>query len=219
MLRIGLARTSKEACELRPGIRCAHVDDADGLNPWPRRLNPEQARRFACLHAAPELLFGRQKQVLVERIGGEGDLHPFAAAGDYRKHRRSALVTHMLCCSCGIYFSAAASSEKAQGSMNLASKTAPVAFDQAVKGGRHIADQRVPDALLDVVDHLSGVALIPMPVQVLCDPPSWTMRFPDRSSGSASPRFSRQSRSRAASSAPMMIRASEPPMKCRRFML
>ena len=45
--------------------------------------------------------------------------------------------------------------------------------------------------------------------------PSWTMRLPERSSGSASPRFSRQRRSRAASSVPMMIRASEPPMKVR----
>ena len=42
------------------------------------------------------------------------------------------------------------------------------------------------------------------------------MRLADRSSGSISPRFSRQSRSRAASSSPMMIRASEPPMKLRR---
>src|SRR5215813_7039379 len=35
-------------------------------------------------------------------------------------------VTHMLCWSCAIYFSAAASSENDQGSMNLDSKTAPV---------------------------------------------------------------------------------------------
>ena len=41
------------------------------------------------------------------------------------------------------------------------------------------------------------------------------MRLPDRSSGSTSPRFSRHSRSRAASFSPMMIRASEPPMKLR----
>ena len=45
--------------------------------------------------------------------------------------------------------------------------------------------------------------------------PSWTIRLPDRSSGSTSPRFSRQRRNRAASSSPMMIRASEPPMKLR----
>jgi hypothetical protein len=46
--------------------------------------------------------------------------------------------------------------------------------------------------------------------------PSWTIRTPDRSSGTSSPRFSRQSRNRAFSSLPMMIRASEPPMKWRR---
>ena len=38
-----------------------------------------------------------------------------------------ALVTHMLCCSWGMYFSAAPSSENDHGSMNLASNTAPVA--------------------------------------------------------------------------------------------
>src|SRR5262245_28904067 len=35
-------------------------------------------------------------------------------------------VTHMLCWSCAMYFSAAASSENDQGSMNLASNTASV---------------------------------------------------------------------------------------------
>src|SRR5260370_6007357 len=48
--------------------------------------------------------------------------------------------------------------------------------------------------------------------------PSCTMRFPDRSSGSASPRFSRQRRTRAASSVPMMIRASDPPINERRLL-
>ena len=36
------------------------------------------------------------------------------------------LTTHMFCCSWGVYFSAAACSEKDQGSMNLASNTAPL---------------------------------------------------------------------------------------------
>src|SRR5580700_7932251 len=36
-----------------------------------------------------------------------------------------AATTHILCCSCGMYFSAAASSENDHGSMNLDSKTAP----------------------------------------------------------------------------------------------
>jgi hypothetical protein len=47
--------------------------------------------------------------------------------------------------------------------------------------------------------------------------PSWTIRWPDKSSGSTSPRFSRQRRSKAASSLPTIIRASEPPMKQQRF--
>src|SRR5436309_13700876 len=37
-----------------------------------------------------------------------------------------ALLTHILCWSCGMYFSAATASENDQGSMNFASKTAPV---------------------------------------------------------------------------------------------
>ena len=46
--------------------------------------------------------------------------------------------------------------------------------------------------------------------------PSCTIRLSERSSGSTSPRFSRHSRTRTASSSPMMIRASEPPIKARR---
>jgi hypothetical protein len=45
--------------------------------------------------------------------------------------------------------------------------------------------------------------------------PSWTMRLPERSSGPTSPRFSCQRRIRAFSFCPIMIRASEPPMKLR----
>ncbi len=42
--------------------------------------------------------------------------------------------------------------------------------------------------------------------------PSWTDRLLERSCGSTSPRFSCQSRSRAPSSCPIMIRASDPPI-------
>ena len=74
----------------------------------------------------------------------------------------------------------------------------------------------MPDAPLHVADLPAGVALVPGAVESLRSLPSCTMRLPERSSGSASPRFSRQSRTRAASSLPMMIRASEPPMNERR---
>ena len=55
--------------------------------------------------------------------------------------------------------------------MNLASNTAPVPSTTAVEGGRHPANQRMPDPLLDVVDGLAGVAFIPAPVEVLGDQP------------------------------------------------
>ena len=47
--------------------------------------------------------------------------------------------------------------------------------------------------------------------------PSWTIKTLERLTGAASPRFSRQSRIRAFSSLPMMIRASEPPIKFMRY--
>jgi hypothetical protein len=46
--------------------------------------------------------------------------------------------------------------------------------------------------------------------------PRCTIRLSDKSSGSHSPRFFRHRRMSAASSRPMMIRASDPPMKLRR---
>ena len=75
------------AGELRPGIRRAHVDDADGLDAWPRRLGIDQMGRLAGLDAAPELLFRLDQNAEIERVHGDGDLHPLAAAGDDRKHR------------------------------------------------------------------------------------------------------------------------------------
>src|SRR5262245_59531667 len=118
-------------------------------------------------------------------------------------------VTHMLCWTWAMYFSAAASSENDQGSMNLASNTAsvPSTIPSSVAAIHGIAEcltrrwtSRICRSLLRSYQERlsSSVAL-----------PSCTMRLPDRSSGSASPRFSRHRRTRAASSLPMMIRASE----------
>src|SRR6516164_7256536 len=59
-------------------------------------------------------------------------------------------VTHMLCWTWAMYFSAAVSSENDQGSMNLAS---------------------MPDATLHVADLPAGVALIPGAIELLgCSP-------------------------------------------------
>src|SRR6516165_8831242 len=125
--------------------------------------------------------------------------------------------THMLCWTCAMYFSAAASSEKDHGSMNLDSNTAsvPSTIPSRVATIQEIAEcltwrctSRIRRPVLrSYQERLSSSVA----------EPSCTMRLPDRSSGSASPLFSRQRRTRAASSAPIMIRASEPPMKDRRL--
>jgi len=42
-------------------------------------------------------------------------------------------------------------------------------LDPAVEGRRQVADQRMPDAFLDVCDHLPGVAFKPIPIEVFSD--------------------------------------------------
>src|SRR5215471_20827356 len=117
-----------------------------------------------------------------------------------------------------MYFSAAASSENNQGSINLASNTASVPSTipsrvAAIQGiaeclTRRCTSRTCRPVLRSYQERLSSSVATP----------SCTMRLPDRSSGAASPRFSRQRRTSAASSEPMMIGASEPPMKLRLLM-
>src|SRR5262245_20867482 len=57
MVEKGLAGVAKQGGELRPGIRGAHIDDADRLDARPRRFNAKEARGLAVLDAAPEFLF------------------------------------------------------------------------------------------------------------------------------------------------------------------
>src|SRR5262245_3634515 len=68
MVKKGAAGVAEESGKFRPGIRRAHIDDVDGLNAWPRRLDAEEARGRPVLDAAPEFLLRGQKKVLVERI-------------------------------------------------------------------------------------------------------------------------------------------------------
>src|SRR5271169_3487213 len=67
-----------------------------------------------------------------------------------------ALVTHILCCSWAICFSAAPSSENDHGSINLASNT-----------GRHPAHDGMLHTALDPGEDLAGIAFIPVPIERL----------------------------------------------------
>src|SRR5262249_58488148 len=80
--RKGVPGVAEERSKLRPGIRRTHIDDADGFDAWPRRLGIDEMGHFAGLHAAPELLFRRDQDAEIERVHGDCDLDPFAAAGD-----------------------------------------------------------------------------------------------------------------------------------------
>src|SRR5262249_45052762 len=128
-----------------------------------------------------------------------------------------ALVTHMLCWTCGIYLAAAASSENDHGNMNFASKTAPVC---STMPSRVATIQRITGCWTRCC---TCVMTCPVLRSNQCrlsgsvTRPSWTMRLSERSFGSASPRFSRHRRNKAASSLPIITRASEPPMKLRRL--
>src|SRR6476646_3400405 len=79
-------------------------------------------------------------------------------------------VTHILCCSCAMCFSAAASSEKDQGSMNFASNTAPrrepnavTLIHQLLTGAGKSMDGLTADALaerLDVIERIDRLTTI-----------------------------------------------------------
>src|SRR5262245_18614906 len=52
VLEKSLARLPVDASKFGPGIGRAHVDDADGFNARPWRLDVDQVRNLAKLHAA-----------------------------------------------------------------------------------------------------------------------------------------------------------------------
>src|SRR5580700_8531671 len=201
--------------KLRPGIGGAHVDNADRLDARFWRLDAEQQGWLAALDTAPELPFRGDDEVLIQRIGMSGDLHPLASPGDHRKHRRLCRHhPHIVLQLRHVLLGGRFLRERPR-QHELGFEDRPTRLDPSVQRRRHPAHRRMPDPALDVDDDLPRIELVPAPVQVLSDGPSWTMRLPDRSSGSTSPRFSRQSRTRATSSLPITIRASEPPMNVR----
>ena len=178
-----------------------------------RRFDRKQGRGLAILDTAPELPLSSDNQVLVERIGMGRDLHPFAAAGDHRKDRCAGRDDpHIVLQLRGVFLGGRFFGE-VPGQHELGFEHRPARLHPPIEGCPHPAQTRVPDMLLDVGDNLAGVGLVPAAIEVFGDGPELDDEVADRSSGSTSPRFSCHSRIRAASSSPMMIRASGPPIK------
>src|SRR5271166_2880036 len=217
MLEVSLAGPPKDIGELRPGIGRAHVDDPHRLDAGPRWIDAEDARGLAVLHAAPEFLFRGQQEVLVEGVGGYLDLDPLAAAGDHRERRASGIGhPHIVLELRHVLFGRGFLRERPR-QHELGLEHRPAAGDDAVEGRPHI--HRSTGCCSRCWTHATVCPVLrsyQFRLRASVTRPSWTMRLPERSSGSASPRFSRHRRTRAASSLPMMIRASEPPRKPRR---
>ncbi len=67
MVEKGRAGRAEERCELGPGVGFAHVDDANRLDPQPRRLEAIWARDFAGLNAAPESALGGDQSAVTRK--------------------------------------------------------------------------------------------------------------------------------------------------------
>src|ERR1700733_2019635 len=68
--------------EFRSGVGRGHIDNSNSFDPWFWRVDTKEFRGLAILDATPELAFRGENEVLIERIGVDLDLDPFAAAGD-----------------------------------------------------------------------------------------------------------------------------------------
>src|SRR5271168_2332378 len=111
----GGAGRSEQAGDFSPGIGFAHVDDSHRLDSRLWGFDAERSRRFAELNAAPELSLGGNQEMLIERIGGNGDLDPLPPPVMMDSTAELGLITHILCCNWAMCFSPASSSENDHG--------------------------------------------------------------------------------------------------------
>src|SRR5262249_29463138 len=169
--QMGLASVRKSWEESGPSFWEPLAHDPPRLDAGARWFGAEEARRLATLNAAPELLFRRQKEVLVERIRRYLDLDPFAAAGDNREHRSPGIgdphvvleLGHVpLCCHL---------LRERPGQHEFGFEHRAAAFDDAIQRGSHPADHRVANPALDIFEHLPGCALVPTSIEGLSREP------------------------------------------------
>ena len=180
---------------------------------WAAQLS--EARGLAAFDATPELALGGDDKM--SRRGHAAwvviSTHLPPPVITERTALRAA-TTHILCYELRHVLLGRRFLRERHGSMNLASKTASLPWTRPSSSRHHPPQCRMADPFLNINDHLARVHLIPAPVQLLGR--SAELGRPDCQKGRPArfqPRFSRQSRRRAASASPIMIRASEPPMK------
>ena len=197
-------------------FRVHHVDDSDRLESRFWWVDPKRLGGSPLSTQRQNLRSAVTIRCWYSGSGMRSDLNPFAAARDYRQHGRPCRHhphvvlklghvlgrgrllrerprQHELCL------------EHRTRTLDPAINVAPIHCNTGWRTCRWISVTDPPE-----------LASYHRRLRSSVTTPSWTMRLPDRSSGSASPRFSRHNRISAASSSPIMTRASEPPMKRRR---
>jgi len=105
--------------------------------------------------------------VLVERVGGNGHLHPFPAAGDDRKDRGSGCRHPHVVLQLGHVLFRSRFLREIPRQHELGLEHGPGCLNPAIQGGRHPAVHGMKHLPLHLNHHLSGVLLVPMSVQLL----------------------------------------------------
>ena len=166
------SRKAERVAQKRPAnsahaLDSAHVDDPNRIDPRPRRLEAIGPRGLAGLNAAPEPALGGDQKVLVERVGGDGHLDPFAPAGDDRERRRSGVGHPHVVLQLGHVLLGRRFFGERPGQHELGLEHRVGVLDHAVEGCGHPAIDRVLNPALDVGDDPPRVALVPGPVERL----------------------------------------------------
>ena len=171
VFEMGRSGPREDCRKLRPGVRRAHIDNANGLDAWLRWLDSEQGRGLTVLDTAPELPLSSDDQVLVQRIGMGRDFNPLAAAGDHREHRPpGGHDPHIMLQLRGVFLGGRFFRE-VPGQHEFGFEHRPACFNPPIQRCRHPAQARVPDVLLHVGNDLAGIGLVPAPIEVFGDRP------------------------------------------------
>jgi hypothetical protein len=96
-----------------------------------------------------------------------GDLHPFSASGDDGQHRALGIDHPHVVLQLGHVFFGRRFLRERPWQHELGFEHRPAALDETVEGRCHPADHRMPDAVLDVLDDLTGIEFVPASIEVL----------------------------------------------------
>jgi hypothetical protein len=149
MVQKGLPGAAKQISKFGPRVRAAHVNDPNRLNPW---------LRGSTLKRQGGSPVSTQRQNFRWASGSAWVVisTPFAAAGDYREHRRSGRNhPHIMLQLRHVFVGRAFLRERA-GQHELGLEDCPCDLHPAVERGCHPAQRRMWDLPLNICKRSSG---------------------------------------------------------------